>query len=273
MRYDVLLVDGPYLAYRSYTAPYKLSTLSGRDSTMIQTFFNILLSVKRKHNPKQIAIAWESHNTPSWRRDISPSYKPKRVLNNDFIEQLNDIKKLLNLLNIKQFYASYNEADDVIATLTHNTEKSVLILTVDKDIMQLTSDINKHHILCNNIIMTEDDVIKKFDVQPYQIPDYLALVGDTADNIEGVKGIGKKKASKILQEYGSILVIEPDILSDNDLQKVHINRKLTLLNYDANVQLLFENETINESIDDILRKYELIQLKKRKEELIKLQEM
>jgi len=268
MKYDILIIDGPYLAHRSYTAPYKLTTLEGKDSTMIHTFFNSILSMNKKHQPKEIVVAWESHGTPSWRRELSPSYKPSKGINESFIEQLNDIKRLLHIIGIRQFYAPNNEADDTIATLTKNTNKSLLIFTIDKDIMQLTSDIAQHHILCNKTILTEEDIIDKFNVYPYQIPDYLALVGDTADNIEGIKGIGKKKASQILKEHGSILVTEPTVFKkDSDLDKAKFNRRLTQLNYDANVQLLFDDISLNTTIDDILNKYELLSLKKRKEEL------
>lgn len=179
------------------------------------------------------------------------------------------------MIGIKQFYAPYNEADDTIATLLKNTPKSVLIFTVDKDIMQLTSDFQNHHILCGNKILKEQDIIDKFGVYPYQIPDYLALVGDTADNINGIKGIGKKKAQNILKEHGSIIAISEnpsDFKSEKDLEKAKVNRKLTLLNFDANVQLLFDKTSPMNSIDDILNKYELTVLRKRKKELLNIVE-
>lgn len=271
MKYDILIIDGPYLAHRSYTAPYKLTTLEGKDSTMIHTFLQTILSIRKKQDIGEITVAWESHGTPSWRRELSPTYKPSNGADEDFLEQLNDIKRLLNIIGLRQFYAPNNEADDVIATLTKNSKKSILIYTVDKDIMQLTSDIQQHHILCNKKVLTEQDIINKFGVYPYQIPDYLALVGDKADNIEGVKGIGKKKASQILKEQGSLLVAEPETFKKEEhLEQAKFNRQLTLLNYDANVQLLFENISFNTTLEDILNKYELVSLKKRKQELINL---
>ena len=268
MKYEVLIIDGPYLAHRSYTAPYKLTTLEGRDSTMIHTFMNTLLSIKKTYQPETIAVAWESHGTPSWRRELSPTYKPSKGVDKNFLEQLADIKYILHLMGIKQFFAPQNEADDTIATLVHKTKKSVLIYTVDKDIMQLTNDENNVHILCGKKIMKEDDVIKKFKVLPHQIPEYLAMVGDKSDNIEGVSGIGKVKASNILKDYGSLSLVEEDVFKNkNDKEKALMNYKLTSLNYHANIQLLFKDQDINRTIEDILDKYELLVLKNRRDEL------
>lgn len=269
MRYDVILIDGPYLAHRSYTAPYKLSH-NEQDSTMIHGFFNSLLSMKKKQNPRTFAVAWESYNTKSWRKELSPSYKPSKPINKSFLQQLNDIKLLLDALHIKQFYAPNNEADDVIATLTHKTNKSVLIFTVDKDIMQLTSDEQQIHILCANRILDEEKVKEKFNVNPCQIPDYLALVGDPSDSIDGIKGIGKKKAASMLSDDNLLcLMSSSDFKSKDDLNKALFNRRLTLLNYDANIQLVFPRPTATNPID-ILNKYNLQQLKERLPELLSL---
>lgn len=257
MKYDTLIIDGPYLSHRSFCAPFHLATKDGLDSTMMHTFMASLKTLKNKFEPKEIIFTWESHGTPSWRREILPTYKPAKPVDNQFISTIGDLKILLYLLGYKQVMAAKNEADDVIATLSVGADKTKLIFTVDKDIMQVVNPLV--HIYTGKEIMDESKVKEKFGIYPHQIPDLLAIMGDKADNIDGIKGYGPKKALEVLKKYGFIEKIPNSEPLNRYRVKLLLNKRLTQLNEEATLEeITFDTPT---TINEILDKYELKKIK------------
>ena len=207
MKYQTLLVDGPYLAHRSFRAPYQLTTKDGKDSTMIHSFIRSLNSLRKQFGPNQILIAWESHGTPSWRREQYPAYKPSQSLDIQYVSELKDLQTLLHLFGVKQFYAPNNEADDVLARLSISVNDlkvtyPIVIFTVDKDIMQLVGE--QCMVYDGKVFHDINKVKEKFFVWPEQIADLLAIAGDNADNIQGLNGYGFKKAAKLIEKYDMV---------------------------------------------------------------------
>jgi len=271
MNYDTLLVDGPYLAHRSYSAPYRLTTSTGLDATMMHSFIRSLNAIRKKFNPREVIVAWESHGTPSWRRDMLQSYKPGKPLDTTFIQSLKDLQILLHLLGITQYMAPNNEADDVIATYVQNhSNENIVIFTVDKDIMQLVNGTT--HVYDGHTMYDEAAVLAKFEVLPDRIPDLLALCGDKADNIEGIEGIGIKTAAKIIKEYDCVESIPFPTCSYTRInlsqRLVLQNKKLTLLNKQCEPKPITPEATT--TIEAILDKYEL---KKMKEDIKEYKQM
>lgn len=256
MNYELLILDGPYLSHRSYNAPFQLTTKTGLNSTLIYSFLVSLKSLQQKFNPKETIITWESHGTKSWRREILSTYKPAKPLDNQFISILGDLKTLLYLLGYKQVMAAKNEADDVIAKLSLGTTTK-LIFTVDKDIMQIVNPLV--HVYTGKEIMNESKVKEKYGVYPHQIPDLLAITGDSADNIDGIKGYGSKKAQAILQQYGYIENIPNDEPLNLHRVKLLLNKRLTLLNKQATLEEITFDTSL--TINSILDKYELKKIK------------
>jgi len=252
-----LIVDGPYLAHRSYHAPYRLYTTTGLDATMLHSFIRTMNALRKKYQPEKFIVAWESHGTLSWRKELCPSYKSQiHRMTSVFWNNIKDVQLFLFLLGVEQYYAPSNEADDVIATLVNNGYKQSLIFTVDKDIMQLVTHECK---LCNlKDIIGPNDVKKKFNVTPKQIPDLLAIWGDKADNIEGVNGYGVHKASRLIDKYGCVENIDPDNTVSKYRQRMDLNKKLTTLNKQCTL-LPIPNKDFktDETIDSLLDKYEL----------------
>jgi len=268
MRPSTLLIDGPYLAHKSHQAPYKLTTSKGLNSTMIHTFLRSLNALRKQFNPDNIVIAWESHGTPSWRKELVSSYKPSKPFDISFVTSLKDIQILLYLLGYDQYYSECNEADDVIASYVENhLEEDIIIYTVDKDIMQLLQKTNCS-VYDGHKKVVYNDVYLKYGIKPNQIPDLLALAGDNVDNIEGIKGIGFKKAAKIINKYGCVENIPFSICSlsipNLEMEKVLLNKKLATLNKEC--ELVEYKPPFETTIDSILDKYEL---KKIKEEINK----
>jgi DNA polymerase-1 len=271
MNYETLIIDGPYLAHRSYDAPYRLTTKDGRDSTMIHSFIRSLNAFRKQFNPKTIIIAWESPGTPSWRRHQYPAYKGTRGrLDEQFIYQLNDLQNLLHLFGVKQYNSPCNEADDVIARLSiDNIKYPVVVFTKDKDIMQLVGE--QLQIYDGKELYDINKVKEKFFVWPEQIPDLLAIAGDKSDNIEGLEGFGFKKAAKIIEEIGDIehlnmLTCSRNLVySEQTKNMLMQNKKLTELNFDCTLQTI-PKEIVKDTIESIMDKYELKKMKESIEE-------
>ena len=268
--YNTLLIDGPYLYHRSANVPYKLTNSSGVDTTSLHSFFVSINALRKKFNPDEIIVTWESHGTPSWRKKISSKYKLNYESNVDPI-QLKDIQYLLHLFGVPQYYAPENEADDVIASLKESSKGCIVIFTIDKDIMQLVDD--NTHIWNGKKLFKIKDVKEKFLVEPKEIPDLLAICGDNVDNIIGIKGYGPKKSAKIINKYGSI---EKFIKEEkcNFPFRLSMNKSLTLLNNKCKVKKLYEivfsDDVRNENINKMLRMYGLNTIEKNLDEFLLL---
>jgi len=265
MNYKTLIVDGPYLAHRSYSAPYRLS-YHGLDATLMHGFIRSLNAIHKKFKRVELLIAWESHGTPSWRREQQPEYKPRRKADNQYINQVKDLQILLHLFGIKQFMAPKNEADDVIGALASNPDNlPAVIFTVDKDIMQMIS--NNCHLYDGKYkeIFDSSKVKSRYGVYPHQIPDLLAIAGDSADNIQGIDGFGMKRTTALLNQYGIIEKIPNTEPINKHRIKMLFNKRLTLLNKNCLVTPLDFNHN-EHTIESILDKYSLKKIKENIEE-------
>lgn len=263
-----LLIDGPYLAHRSYHAPYRLVSSKGLDGTMFNSFIRTMNALRKAYTPDRFVVAWESHGTSSWRKAMYKEYKShvqgRTVV---FWNGIKDIQMFLHLLGVEQYYSPENEADDVIATLVHNGISKSLIFTTDKDMMQLVNDNCK---LCDvESVIGQDDVMKKYGVKPEQIPDLLAVWGDKADNIEGIKGYGVKKASVLINKYGCTERIPSDDSISKYQNHIKINKKLTTLNSKCHLKPIPSSDfKTKETVESILDKYEFKKMKENLPEII-----
>ena len=201
------LLDGSAFLYRSFFALPPLSTSKGFPTSAIYGFMRAIFALLKTEKPVYFAIAFDLP-APTKRESLYKEYKAKRPTMPDPLKvQIPVIKELVDLLGIKRYEVEGYEADDIIATLALRAlEKGffVKVYSPDKDIMQLVSD---RLVVVNPIsgeVFDKKKVLEKFGVPPEKLKDYLALVGDKVDNIEGVKGVGPKTAIRLLQQYGSM---------------------------------------------------------------------
>ncbi|SKB13007.1 DNA polymerase I [Planktothrix sp. PCC 11201] len=215
----LLLVDGHSLAFRSYYAFGKSRQGGLRTSTGIPTsvcfgFFKSLLDVMASHKPDYLAIAFDLKQ-PTFRHESDENYKADRTETpQDFIEDVENLKLLLQAFDLTIITAPGYEADDILGTLSYRGSREnyrVKILSGDQDLFQLI-DIEKNISVLhlepgkgsNPTEFLAEQVYQKLQIYPHQVIDYKALCGDKSDNIPGVKGIGKTTAVKLLGEYGSL---------------------------------------------------------------------
>jgi DNA polymerase-1 len=201
------LVDGTSICYRSFFA-IKLSTSKGYPTGAIYGFFNTLKRIIKKFQPLYMGVCFDV-SRKTFRQEKFKDYKIQRPpVPGALQSQLSPIKKLIESLGIKIIEKEGFEADDLISSLTQKALKErykVMIVTSDKDIYQLIhSDKVLVYDPVKDKIYGEDDFIQEYGFIPSSIVDYLALVGDSTDNIPGAKGIGKVGATKLIQAFGSI---------------------------------------------------------------------
>jgi len=202
------LFDGSAFLYRSFFALPPLTTSSGFPTGAIYGFLRSILAILKTEKPNYMAIAFDLP-APTQRKLAYSEYKSQRPPTPDPLKvQIPVIKELINLLGVKLLEMPGYEADDLIAYLTQKAKKEgfkVKIYSPDKDVLQLVE--GNQAVVINPIseeVFDENKVIEKFGVPPQKLADYLALVGDKTDNIEGVKGVGPKTAINLINTFGSV---------------------------------------------------------------------
>lgn len=205
------LFDGMGFLFRSYYAiQAPLRDKDNNPTNAIYGFIRTLLKVLREHNPEYIVVAFDAPGK-TFREEMFPEYKANRPEPpKDFVRQIPRALELVKCLNIPVIFKEGYEADDVIATITKKATSEgfeVIIVSADKDLLQLLDDNVKMYDAFREDKgkwYTVESVLERFGTDPPHVPDALALIGDTADNVPGVKGIGDKTARKLMGEYRSL---------------------------------------------------------------------
>ena len=207
----LVLIDGHALAYRAYFAlPPSLSTSKGELTNAVFGFTSMLLNVLRDEKPDYIAVAFDVGKT--FRHEEYKEYKAHRVKMPDEMRiQMERIRDILHAMGIPIIEVEGYEADDVLGTLAQQAEQEgleILIVTGDTDTFQLVDDhtrvLTSRRAFSDTVVYDLKGIAERYGLQPHQLIDYKALIGDTSDNIPGVRGIGEKTATQLLQRYGSV---------------------------------------------------------------------
>ncbi len=208
----LVLFDGMALAYRAYFAfiSRPLTNANGDNTSAVFGFTNALLQLLETHKPDYAAVCFDTA-APTFRHKMYPAYKAQReAMPEDMRPQIGWIRDLTQAYNIPMVMLDGFEADDLIGTLARQASQNnieTLIITPDKDFCQLvTSDIKilRPKDASSLDMLDESAVVLKYGLQPNQFIDYLALIGDSSDNIPGVKGVGEKTAVPLLQQYHTL---------------------------------------------------------------------
>ena len=208
----LLIVDGHAYAYRAFHAIRELRGPEGRPTNAIYGFVKMLEKMRLTLRPTHLIVAWDG-GLSAERMAALPEYKAQRpAMPDDLRPQLDEIVGYLAAAGIASYRGDGVEADDYIACLARRAaEKSwdVVIASSDKDFMQLVSA--RIGLLNPNdktgAIWTREQVAAKAGVEPEQVADWLALMGDAVDNIPGVPGVGPKTAAELVKQFGSVPVL------------------------------------------------------------------
>ena len=203
----LILVDGSSYLFRAFHALPPLTSSKGQPTGAIYGVINMLKKLVTEYQPEYMAVIFDAKGK-TFRNDLYKDYKANRPpMPDELRSQIEPIHQLVDALGYPRLVVADVEADDVIGTLARQAAAQghqVLISTGDKDMAQLVNDQISLINTMNNSLMTPDAVIEKFGVPAEQIIDYLALIGDTSDNIPGVPKVGPKTAAKWLAQYESV---------------------------------------------------------------------
>lgn len=229
-----LIIDGNSIANRAFYALPFLTNKEGTPTGAVYGFANILIKLIFEEKPTHIAVAFD-HARKTFRNNIYSEYKMQRKETpSDLITQFPILKQMLEKMNIQTFEFENIEADDIIGTISKKTNCQKIILSGDRDLFQL---IDKESIVwlprkgVSEVEKVSLNNLKDFfgAEKPYQVIELKGLMGDSSDNIPGVRGIGEKTAINLIEEYGSI----SEVYSHIEEIKGKLQEKLLLGKDDA----------------------------------------
>jgi DNA polymerase-1 len=250
----VYLIDGSAYFYRAYHAIAPLTTANGLPTHAAYGFTNILLRVIREKSPEFLAVAFDAKG-PNFRHEMYKEYKANRPpMPDDLAVQIPYIKQIVEAHNIHTMEEQGVEADDLIASAARKMAAAghdVIVVSGDKDLLQLVGNNIVLWDPMKDVVMDVGGIKKKYNVEPGQLLDLFALMGDKSDNIPGVPGVGPKSAEKLINEFGSLEELYNKI---DSLKKSKMKENLAQHKEDAYMSRklidLKEDLDISENIDD-----------------------
>ena len=213
MSEKILLIDGHSILNRAFYGIPDLTNSEGRHTGAVYGFLNILFRILDEEKPDYLTVAFDVHE-PTFRHKIYSQYKgTRKPMPSELREQVPLIQELLTAMGIKIVSKGGYEADDLLGTLAKKSEQKgmdVTILSGDRDLLQLATEKVMIRLPKTSKGKTTiedfhgEQVLEKYQVTPTQIIELKALMGDSADNIPGIPGVGEKTATKLIVQYGSI---------------------------------------------------------------------
>jgi DNA polymerase I len=270
---DLVLVDASSYLYRAFHALPALSNSRGEPTGALLGVLNMLAKFLKECRPKRLALVFDAPGR-TFRDDLFAEYKAHRTpMSDDLRSQIEPLLSVLRAQGLPLLRVEGVEADDVIGTLACRAARAgqtVLISTGDKDMAQLVDGSITLINTMSNTVLDRAGVKAKFDVFPEQIIDYLALVGDTSDNIPGIDKVGPKTAAKLLNQYGTLdnLIRNVNEVSGKvgenlraGLETLELSRKLATIHSDlalpVTLQELVPAEPDTERLRELYTHYEL----------------
>ncbi len=282
-RKRLFLIDGYAMVYRAHFAMIRnpLITSDGRHTSALFGFVNSIFKILRDEEPDYLVAVFDAKEK-TFRHEMYPEYKATREkMPDELQDQLPDLWRLIDTFNIPRMVMPGYEADDIIGALAVSAKEQGIesyIVSGDKDFMQLVND----HIFlytpgrqgASADIIDSSGVEAKWDVKPEQVVDFLALMGDSSDNVPGVAGIGKKTAVTLLQEYGDLdtILANADSVKNkrpregllNGSEAAHLSKELVTIKTDLPISTDM-NDFVRQSFDfdaaeEMFRELEFVRL-------------
>jgi DNA polymerase-1 len=249
-------IDSMAIFYRSYFAMIRNPLINSRglNTSGLRGVIQQILKILEEDKPEYLAVASDS-SEPTFRHARFPAYKATREkMPEDLVEQLPYLPRLVEALHLPYLILPGYEADDIIGTLMQwcsNADLEGVMVTSDKDYMQLITD--KITLLNHNgDRVRKAGVFEKFGCTPQQVIEVLGLMGDSSDNIPGVKGVGEKTAIKLIQEFGSIPSVYENLTninSDSLRTKLETDREAAFLSRE--LVTIFREVPLNIKLEDL----------------------
>jgi len=220
----VLLLDSASLYYRSfYALPDSMTAPDGRPHQALRGFLSMVDALHHAYSPSGLVACWDTNWRPQWRVELMPSYKTHRVLETtdqgDWIEdepdtlgaQVEALAELLDACGVARIGRADYEADDVAASLANQIHEPVIVVSGDRDLVQVVNDASHTQVLLainggmqKWPLLNEQGVIGRYGIHPSQYVDFAIMRGDPSDGIPGVPGIGEKTSAAMINAFGDL---------------------------------------------------------------------
>jgi DNA polymerase-1 len=281
MAKKLFLIDASSSIYRAFFALPALSNTSGVPTNATLGFVTMLQKILREHSPDYVVVVWDSREVER-RKKIYPQYKANRdAMPEDLVTQLVYIRRAVEAYGLCSIEYEGEEADDVIASLVKQAEPrgaEISIVSTDRDLMQLVSP---HVVMLDTMrerCYGPEEVLERFGVPPERMLDYRSLVGDSSDNIPGVRGIGEKGAARLIQEYETLdnLLEHADAVGAKrpreallaGAESARLSRELSRLRDDLPLEFDLEASALREpDTNALIELFEELELKRLLEDL------
>ncbi len=246
------LVDISGYVFRAYHALPPLSSSRGEPTHAVLGTVNMLQKIVTERRPHRLAVAMDSKG-PTFRHEVDARYKATRPAPPpDLSQQMNRVEQIVHAWDAACFRKDGLEADDLIGAVTKRALAEglrVVIVSADKDLMQLVRDDDDRVVLWDSMrdrVYGPAEVREKLGVPPSRVRDFLALTGDTSDNVPGVPGVGPKTASDLLAKFGSFDAIFGAL---DDVSKPKLRESLRQHEADARVSLKLVTLDVDAPLD------------------------
>ena len=265
MEKKIVLIDGHSILNRAFYGVPNLTNSEGLHTNAVYGFLNIMFRILDEEQPQYLAVAFDLH-APTFRHKMYEEYKGTRhAMPEELREQVPVIKEVLSAMHIPTVTREGYEADDILGTIAARSERQGLEVTIvsgDRDLLQLATDKVKIRIpkTRGGKTVIEDyytrDVINAYQVEPKQIIELKALMGDSSDNIPGLPGVGEKTATKIIVAYGNIenayehrAEIKPTKAQkafEEHFDMAQLSKTLATINTDSPVEFTLEEAAVED---------------------------
>jgi DNA polymerase-1 len=259
----LLAVDGDSLAHRAFHAlPRSIRDAEGRPANMVVGFTNMLTNVWEAEQPRTVFVGFDSIGFPTYRHELLPQYQSGRDFPPELMFQLDRLPELVGALGFAWAKEAGYEADDFLAAAARSERErggKTLVLTSDRDLFQLVD--GRTTVLVPRRGVSELDrvdpagVRERYAVDPAQVPDFIALRGDSSDKIPGAKGIGPGRAATILKQHKTLEGAIESGVFDEQAEALRTYLDIATLRYDAPLPELPDAEPQWEAAAELLENW------------------
>jgi DNA polymerase I len=236
----LLVMDGDSFTHRAYHAlPKSMRRQDGGPSNALVGFTNMLLRLWQDERPRTVLVAWDRLDVPTYRHEALEAYQSGRVFDDELLEQLDLLPAIVESVGFASAKAPGYEADDFLAAAARVEAAaggSALVATSDRDAFQLVTDRVTVLQPVRGEAPTRIDpaaVRERYDVDPAQVPDFIALRGDPSDRIPGARGVGPKRAAELLAQYGTLEELLEAGRFPNEADALRLYRRIATMDAEA----------------------------------------
>ena len=266
----LLVIDGDSFAHRAYHGvPKTVRRRGGKGGGAIVGFANFLLRLYAQEKPRAVLVGWDTLDAPTYRHRALATYQSGRVFDTELLDQLDILPQLVAACGLAYAKAPGYEADDFLAAAVAQEERrggTAVVASGDRDAFQLASDRTTilQPVRAGEMVrIGPAEVRERYGVEPAQVPDFIALRGDSSDKIPGLAGIGPKGAASLLRRYGSLEAALAEGSFVAQAEQLRLYRSIATMDASAPLPALDDQTPTWGSAAALAREWELNQLANR----------